>query len=65
MSSQKTTSPRAYRRKISIDRSKVLNTDHNDFPVLLSVVDPTLKSLAEDGHIGRDDGEDIYFTLPD
>jgi len=63
--SQKTTSPRAYRRKISIDRSKVLNTDHNDFPVLLSVVDPTLKSLAENGHIGREDGEDIYFTLPD
>ena len=46
-----------YRKKISIDNTKVFNENLKDFPVLISLTDPDLKS--------KSNGNDIYFTLSD
>jgi len=54
-----------YRRKITIDHTEVFGRALSDFPVLVSFADPTLKSVSHGGHVGRDDGADIYFTLAD
>lgn len=52
-----------FRKKIVIDHTKVLNRVQKDFPVLISLTDPALKSVSNGGHVSMPQGEDIYFTL--
>lgn len=54
-----------HRRKITIDHQKVFNQDQREFPVLLWLVDPALRSMAAGGRAAGDRGEDLHFTLPD
>ena len=54
-----------FKRVISIDHTKVSNVDMQNFPVLIVITDPALKSSDNNGHVSRKGGEDIYFTLPD
>ncbi|MFA6190248.1 MAG: DUF2341 domain-containing protein [Candidatus Staskawiczbacteria bacterium] len=51
-----------YRKKITIDHTKVQNTDQAYFPVLISATMVTLKDSANGGHVGQADGGDIVFT---
>ncbi len=53
-----------YRKKITIDHTKVSNTNQTNFPVLVSITDTDLKdtSQASPGHVGQSDGGDIFFT---
>jgi len=46
----------SYRKKITIDHTKVFNTNQSDFPVLISLADSDLQIH------GRSDGHDILFT---
>ena len=54
-----------YRIKIIINHSMVFNEDQRDFPVLLHTTNPALKSKANNGHVSRENGEDIFFTITD
>jgi len=54
-----------FRKKITVDHTKVLNVNQSNFPVLISVTDPALKSLSNGGHVSQENGEDICFTLSD
>ena len=54
-----------FRRTITIDHTKVLNEDLSNFPVLIVITDPALKSTYEKGHVSQNGGTDIHFTLPD
>lgn len=54
-----------YMKKITIDHTKVLNSDRKNFPVLITVTDPALKSVSNGGHVSHNSGEDIFFTLSD
>ncbi|PIV01509.1 hypothetical protein COS55_01705 [Candidatus Shapirobacteria bacterium CG03_land_8_20_14_0_80_40_19] len=51
-----------YRQEITIDHTKVANTDLVDFPVLISKLDSSLRNLANNGHVGQNDGGDFVFT---
>lgn len=46
----------AYRTRISIDHTKIPNTDQSYFPVLISRTDPNWKTTANGGHVGQSDG---------
>ena len=54
-----------YRRRLTIDHTRVMNADQRDFPVLVSLTDAALKSTAHGGRVAHEGGEDISFTLPD
>ena len=54
---------RAHRISLAIDHTRVLNQDQRDFPVLISVTDPALRSAAEGGSVTRDDAGDVHFRL--
>ena len=41
------------------------NTDQRNFPVLIRLSDPTLRSTAAGGHIAHDQGADLFFTQAD
>jgi hypothetical protein len=47
-------------RTITINSGQVPSTQTN-FPVLVNVIDPTLKSVSNGGHVVRTDGFDIGF----
>lgn len=49
----------AFRRKITIDHTKVVNTDQTNFPVLISLMDSDLKTNAQRS------AYDIMFTSSD
>jgi hypothetical protein len=53
----------AYRRQITILGAQVglVGTPHNDFPVLISITDPTLKLTVNGGHIAHASAYDIAF----
>jgi hypothetical protein len=55
----------AYRTKITIDHTQVPNTDQTDFPVLIKRTETGWKTITNGGHVGKDNGGDIYFTLSD
>ena len=55
----------AYRRPLIIDHSRVRNTDQRDFPVLVRLSDPTLRSTAAGGHVAHPQGADFFFTQAD
>ena len=54
-----------YRRSLTIDHTRVLNTDQRDFPVLIRLCDPTLRSTASGGHVAHSHGTDLFFTQAD
>lgn len=51
-----------YRRLVTIDHTKVLNSDQTDFPILVSITNIDLKSVADGGKVAQNDGGDILFT---
>jgi hypothetical protein len=51
-----------YSRAITIDHTKVPNTDQANFPFLFNTTDPLLKSSAYGGHVNSASGYDIIFT---
>jgi Concanavalin A-like lectin/glucanases superfamily len=55
-----TPSSSAYYRSLTVDHTLV-PAAQSDFPVLVSVTDATLKTVANGGHVQRSDGFDIGF----
>lgn len=51
-----------YRKKITIDHTKVANTNQAYFPVLISRTDTDWKDTSNSGHVGQSDGGDFVFT---
>ena len=51
-----------YARAISIDHTKVPNTDQINFPFLFNTTDPLLATIANGGHVANSNGYDIIFT---
>ncbi|MBV9406152.1 MAG: DUF2341 domain-containing protein [Acidobacteriaceae bacterium] len=56
------TSPGQYSRAITIDHTKVPNTDQTNFPVLISGVYSYLAGSQQGGHVQNPSGYDILFT---
>src|SRR5574341_919689 len=55
-----------YRKRITIDRTKVAGAAAlSSFPVLYSVTDANLRTVANGGGVGKNDGTDILFTAAD
>jgi hypothetical protein len=57
------TQPTRYHRRLAIVGAQV-SGDLQDFPVLVHVSDPALRTIANGGHVAREDGSDIFFALP-
>ena len=56
----------SYRKPIIVDHSKVAGTTNiSNFPILVSVTDSELKSVANGGKVASDSGFDILFTSLD
>ena len=51
-----------YQRVITVSHTQVPNTDQANFPVLVSLTDPLLKSVANGGHVASANGYDMIFT---
>lgn len=55
-----------YTKNASISEANVTGlTDFADFPVLIHVIDPDLRTTANGGHVTHASGYDIIFTLDD
>src|SRR5579864_6628836 len=52
-----------YRRAITIDHTKVPNTDQTNFPVLISGTYSYLATTGNGGNVANANGYDIVFTL--
>src|SRR5262249_49667263 len=52
-----------YRRTITIDHTKVPNTDQSNFPVLISGTYSFLKTVGNGGNVQNANGYDVIFTL--
>jgi len=52
----------AYRRAITIDHTKVSNTDQSSFPVLISGTYSYLATIANGGDVTSASGYDVIFT---
>jgi len=54
------------RKAITINHSKVSGSSSlSDFPMLFSVTDINLKTVATGGSTGKSDGTDLFFTSSD
>src|SRR5437660_4509790 len=51
-----------YRRPITIDHTKVPNTDQSNFPVLLTGTYAYLATISNGGNVTSNNGYDIIFT---
>lgn len=51
-----------YMRTITIDHTKVPNSDQVDFPLLVSTTDPELRSVSNGGHVASASGDDLLFS---
>jgi hypothetical protein len=51
-----------FKRSFVIDHTKVPNTDQANFPVLVSVTDPTLATAAHGGNVLQPQGFDLVIT---
>jgi hypothetical protein len=50
------------RKAIIVNHAKIVGTsDLSNFPMLLSVTDPSLKTVANGGGVGKSDGTDLLF----
>ncbi|MCK5413627.1 MAG: DUF2341 domain-containing protein, partial [Candidatus Pacebacteria bacterium] len=54
-----------YRKQITIDNTKVPNTDQTNFPILINRTDADWKDTSNSGKVGQSDGGDILFTSSD
>ncbi|MCK5466145.1 DUF2341 domain-containing protein [Candidatus Parcubacteria bacterium] len=54
-----------YRKKITIDNTKVSNTNQANFPVLVNRSDDDWKDTGSGGNVGQTDGGDFLFTSSD
>ena len=52
----------SYQRAITIDHTKVPNTDQVNFPFLFSTTDQAFATIANGGHIASPNGNDIIFS---
>jgi len=52
----------SYERAITIDHTKVPNSDQVNFPFYFAVTDPTLASTANGGHMASGSGYDLEFS---
>lgn len=52
----------SYRKAITIDHTKVPNTDQANFPVLISLTDAALRTQANGGKVQNANGYDIIFA---
>lgn len=52
-----------YVRRIDLDDSKITGGPHANFPLLVSLVEPWLRSRDNGGDVASADGLDIYFTV--
>jgi MSHA biogenesis protein MshQ len=50
-------------RRLDIDDARVIGGTHVDFPVLVSIAAPWLKTRESGGDVARPDGFDIHFSL--
>ncbi len=50
-------------RRLDIDDARVIGGTHVDFPVLVSIAAPWLKTRESGGDVARADGFDIHFSL--
>lgn len=50
-------------RRLDIDDARVIGGPHTDFPVLVSIAAPWLKTREGGGDVARTDGFDIHFSL--
>ncbi|MCK5332416.1 DUF2341 domain-containing protein [Candidatus Parcubacteria bacterium] len=55
----------SYRKEITIDSTKVLNTDQLNFPILISHSDSALKHTSNGGKVTDLEGDDIIFISSD
>jgi hypothetical protein len=55
----------AFRKQVTIDGSRVVGGPHLDFPVLVTVVDPNLRTVAAGGGVQNASGYDITFRAAD
>jgi hypothetical protein len=51
-----------YERAVTIDHTKVPNTDQANFPFLFNTTDSTLATVANGGHVTSSSGYDILFS---
>jgi hypothetical protein len=51
----------AYSRSLTVAANQAPNTIENNFPVLVSLSDPTLRTAANGGHVTSSNGYDICF----
>ena len=56
------TSGYSYARAITIDHTKVPNTDQANFPFLFNTTDPLLAMTSNGGHVTNSNGYDIVFS---
>lgn len=49
-------------RVLDIDDARVIGGPHTDFPVLVSITAPWLRTVANGGSVARADGFDIHFS---
>jgi hypothetical protein len=49
-------------RMLDIDDTRVIGGPHADFPLLVSITAPWLRTIANGGSVVRSDGFDIYFS---
>ncbi len=52
----------SYQSAIVVDHTKVPNSDQTNFPMLVSVTDPSLATTANGGHVVSPNGYDIVFA---
>ena len=52
-----------YKKKITIDHTKVLCRNQKNFPVLICLTDPALRLVSHGGHVAQSKGDDIFFVL--
>jgi len=52
----------SYQRAITIDHTKVPNTDQANFPFLFNTTDPAFATTANGGHVTSSTGNDIIFS---
>jgi len=55
----------AFRKPVTIDGSRVVGGPHLDFPVLVTVQDPNLRTVAAGGGVQNASGYDITFRAAD
>ena len=57
-----TSSGYSYERAVTIDHTKVPNTDQSNFPFLFNTTDPAFATVANGGHVTSLNGNDIIFS---